>query len=327
MIHKIGLRVCTLLLTSVLVAQATASVYAADHLDAPNVRTDSTLDINDLYVFQSPQTPSNVVLIMTVNPFAGTMNSATTFNSRAVYEFSIDTNGDAIPNFAYRIYFTAPRGGSQRFIVVQANGNALASGQTGRATVIRGGGFVTAGLFDDPFFFDRSVLASPPVTGTDDFAANNVSAIVLEVPRSVFGTDNIAVGARTTNRNGQFDRVGRPAINTVLIPAGLKDAFNVSDPRNDVVQFRPAVVSTLLSLGNTQVQADGLANVLLPDLLTIDTSSSAGFLNGRRLADDVIDAELDLLTQGALTSDGVSANDKQFSTTFPYLAAPHVIVN
>ena len=35
--------------------------------------------------------------------------------------------------------------------------------------------------------------------------------------------------------------------------------------------------------------------VLLPDVLTFDQSSTDGFLNGRQLADDVIDAELGLL--------------------------------
>jgi hypothetical protein len=51
----------------------------------------------------------------------------------------------------------------------------------------------------------------------------------------------------------------------------------------------------------------------------VDTSSSAGFPNGRRLADDVIDIELGLVTNGAVTSDCV-ANDSAFTNSFPYLA-------
>jgi hypothetical protein len=51
------------------------------------------------------------------------------------------------------------------------------------------------------------------------------------------------------------------------------------------------------------------------------TTSSAGFLNGRQLQDDVIDAELALLTDGALTSDRV-VNDSVFSRRFPYLGPP-----
>jgi hypothetical protein len=55
---------------------------------------------------------------------------------------------------------------------------------------------------------------------------------------------------------------------------------------------------------------------------------SAGFPNGRRLADDVIDIALQVV-EGELVgnpndlSDGVDANDVAFSNAFPYLALPH----
>ena len=43
-----------------------------------------------------------------------------------------------------------------------------------------------------------------------------------------------------------------------------------------------------------------------------------------KLADDVIDAEFALLTNFVITTgDGVDANDKAFSSSFPYLASPH----
>jgi hypothetical protein len=37
----------------------------------------------------------------------------------------------------------------------------------------------------------------------------------------------------------------------------------------------------------------------------------------------VIDAELGLVTEGAATTDCVSANDKAFPGGFPYLTGPH----
>jgi hypothetical protein len=117
--------------------------------------------------------------------------------------------------------------------------------------------------------------------------------------------------------------MGRPAINTVFIPSNQKDAFNAGQPSNDPAEFSDELIATLLALGNDQATAEALTAVLLPDILTIDTSNPAGFLNGRGLADDVIDAELGLISGGAITSDCVDANDKAFSTTFPYLAAPH----
>ena len=64
--------------------------------------------------------------------------------------------------------------------------------------------------------------------------------------------------------------------------------------------------------------------MLLPDILTVDTSAPSQFLNGRGLSDDVITAELGIIfgTNDALNDDHVDANDAQFLTTFPYLAAP-----
>jgi len=46
---------------------------------------------------------------------------------------------------------------------------------------------------------------------------------------------------------------------------------------------------------------------------------TAGFPNGRGLADDVIDIELALVTNSQVASDCVG-NDSAFSTSFPYLA-------
>ena len=133
---------------------------------------------------------------------------------------------------------------------------------------------------------------------------------------------NIGVWATTRAGQTQIDRMGRPAINTVFMHGDRKNQFNAGVPANDQRDFRGDVVDTLLSLGNSQARADALANVLLPDILTFDTSSSAGFLNGRRLSDDVIDAELNLITNGAVTTDCV-ANDSTFLSGFPYLGTPN----
>ena len=83
-------------------------------------------------------------------------------------------------------------------------------------------------------------------------------------------------------------------------------------------------MSTLKALGGyTDEQAGDLADVLLPDVLTYDTSTAAaGPLNGRALADDVIDAELGIVTQGAVAGDCVGAHS-DYRSTFPYLGAAH----
>ena len=84
-----------------------------------------------------------------------------------------------------------------------------------------------------------------------------------------------------------------------------------------------AVLTNAGATPYTPAEVNGLANVLLPDTLTIKLGSTAGFLNGRKLSDDVINAEFSLVTKGNVTSDGVDANDKAFKTGFPYLASPH----
>ena len=91
-----------------------------------------------------------------------------------------------------------------------------------------------------------------------------------------------------------------------------------TEPANDPAAFGDNVRAAITSLSNAD-NANMLTDILLPDVLTFDTSSSDGFLNGRRLADDVIDAELNLLSAGAVAGDGVDMNDVAFRTSFPYL--------
>lgn len=184
---------------------------------------------------------------------------------------------------------------------------------------------------------------------TDFFKGLNVSAIVLELPSSLLtakGSTAIGVWGATSVGGKQVDRIGRPAINTVFIPnnpfpgeqkgqvPSKKNAYNRAQPKNDQAAFRSEVVNTLevlfsLNDGAGDDKTDdatkiaGLADILLPDILTFDTAKSDGFLNGRKLADDVIDAELGLITEGLVTTDCVSKNDRNFWPNFPYLATPH----
>lgn len=296
-------------------------INAADHLDSPSVGADGRVDINDLFAFQSPANPDNTVLIMTVNPLAGVL-SDTSFHSSATYEFHIDSDGDAVSDLSYTLFFNRPRRGRQNMLMLDDTGAIAASGKTGQTISVAGGGMLRADLFEDPFFFDLNGFNDGfSFTGTDFFAGADVTAIVLEVPSSSLNGPNIAVWARTTVGGSQFDRMGRPAINTVLIPSARKDEFNTSDPASDFANFGADVQATIESLnGGDSVTAATLTGILLPDVLTIDVSSSAGFLNGRQLADDVIDAELNLLTNGAVTSDAVNANDVAFLNVFPYVA-------
>jgi hypothetical protein len=332
---------------------------AADHLDAPTVKKDGRTDINDIYVFHpgTPQDLSRTVLAMTVNPAAGVI-SGTEFGRGMLYDFLVDRNGDAVEDMILRVGFSAPgQNGRQRLAVKivdprqRRSGPVIARGLTESVIDGAGGVKVFAGLRDDPFFFDLNSFndgATFCQTGdTDFFLGLNTSAIVIQLPTEWIGSGQVGVWGRTFMPGvGQVDRMGRPAILTVFLPPNpfepsppgpmLEDAFKLGQPANDQAAFRNEVVNSLTLLfslndpakGGTDNPADdamkiqGLADVLLPDILIVDLSMPTGFLNGRNPADDVIDAELGLITEGAVTSDCIN-NDSTFLPNFPYLGVPN----
>ncbi len=137
------------------------------------------------------------------------------------------------------------------------------------------------------------------------------------------------------------DQMARPAINTVFNAAADKDAFNTTIPSAMGAAFQSKFQAKLLGLNPAYttnalgLSANAFTTLLATDVLTVSTTGTTTFfdgtnvLTGRALGDDVIDTELLLIfggTTGAsnpgLTSDKVSANDKTFLTTFPYLATP-----
>jgi Domain of unknown function (DUF4331) len=324
---------------------------AADHLDSPTTKQDGRLDINDLYVFHpgSPQDLSKTTFVLTVNPGAGVI-SGTTFSPNAHYEFLIDRNGDALADATIRVKFSrvatfGETKGKQWTTITMHDGAAntvLASGWTDSGAFTGAGGTAWAGVADDPFFFDLASFndgATFCQAGDKDFFLGlNVSAIAIEVPTSMLGKVT-GIWSRTVGvvSGSQIDRMGRPAILTVFLPPNpfekgpqLEDAFNFGRPANDQANFRAEVVNSLALLhslndaggdnpADDAAKVQGLADILLPDILTVDLSMPTGFLNGRGLADDVIDAELGLITEGAVTSDCVGSNSA-FRGEFPYLA-------
>jgi hypothetical protein len=135
-------------------------------------------------------------------------------------------------------------------------------------------------------------------------------------------------------RFAQVDRMGRPAINTVFNHGEDKNTFNHIEPSQDRttrtvdpnpkagVTFLQSFELTLQAFGHPAAEAEAIARILLPDILTYDYSSSAGFLNGRKLTDDVIDIELNLVTNGKVTTDRVGPH-QDLLPTFPFMGNPH----
>lgn len=375
-------RVCLMLVGALL--SLSPAALAADHRDGPRI-TDlnntvaGALDLNDLYIFVSPTNRENTVFIQTMSPGAGIVGPAT-FLPGALYELRISNDGNPLDDdeIVYQTVFSYPdRSGRQRFQIrrldASGNGPIVSTGLTNsRPANISGGGIATAGLFDDPFFFDVANTARfnreatlkalgmptgapeganparyllPPTFPNNFFGGANTLAIAFEIPRariqSSRNNPNITAWIRSVAniRDGrgfaQFDRTALPSVNTVVVPLsrtingedlpnGMQVQFNHMAPEDDA-ELRPAVTNRLMTVfGLPQDQATNLANLFLPDVARFNTTSTAGFPNGRQLRDDVIDAELKLLTNNAVQGDRV-VNDSYFRKTFPYIGTPNPV--
>jgi hypothetical protein len=174
----------------------------------------------------------------------------------------------------------------------------------------------------------------------------------------------------------QVSRLANPLVNEVLIPLGKKDFWNREDPKDEAQFLRHYTNPEIAGLVNGLYPVlpdtptsgrDDLVAVFLTGIPTLNFTGShkaellrlnmaipptaspkrlgaldgdfAGFPNGRRLTDDVVDIEVRAVAcgygpilAGALglcnlspnntLGDGVDANDKPFLPVFPYLATP-----
>jgi hypothetical protein len=165
----------------------------------------------------------------------------------------------------------------------------------------------------------------------------------------------------------QVSRLGNPLVNELVIPLGKKDFYNATQPSGDLKHFgkyvlspelakvinvlfpglnvpetnRTDIVQALLTgiPGLTQIAKNapptdtlkinlGTAPSANPNRFGVIGGDTAGFPNGRRLADDVTDISLRVVG-GFLKGnklplgDGVDVNDVPFRAAFPYLAPPH----
>jgi hypothetical protein len=307
----------------------------ADHSDAPDPRT----DITDLFIFQKPGGDAASVLILNIHPEASALVAA--FDPSASYELKIDTDGDLEADIAIHILFAASSLGGHTATVYRPTGSAAqGTGRVGEVIVADAPVSVDsevqittvhpyrffAGLRSDPWFADvDGVLNDFRFTGRDTFADRNVFGIVLEIPNTSLGTvAPIRIWARTMAPvHGQIDQVGRPLVNA-LFNRTTEDqaAFNQTPPTHQLARFGDQFAAVLESFGHTDGKARGLAEGLLPDVLIYDCSNPAGYPNGRRLTDDILDLRIAMMTAGSLTTDLVGPHNDLLDE-FPYLGAPH----
>ncbi len=304
---------------------------------------DPRVDITDIYAFQKPGDPNKSILIMNVNPAAGLLAGFNAFRHDATYRLNINVDGHPVASRAFDVTFSAVDAAGAQTATVQLvtfadDGTGIVSSITiiqnapvsftSTADVTEGDPYkFFAGKRSDPFFFDLLGFLEGLMftTGNDFFIGLNVFGIVLQVPNTALGSNpQIGVWAQTLAGGSIIDQMGRPAINTVFNKGIDKNTFNQTPPDQQRDLFLDKFVAVLAALDPARSHKDNvmLAKVLLPDILTYNFSNSAGFLNGRQLADDVIDAELRLLTGNPAASDGVGKHSDYLSD-FPYLGPPH----
>ena len=170
----------------------------------------------------------------------------------------------------------------------------------------------------------------------------------------------------------QVSRLGNPLVNEVVIPLSTKDAFNGLEPTGDGAALSfvtnpllPPLMGALFGVDAPPTPRNDLVTIFLtgipglnqigtsprasemlrlnmavppsarPDRLGVLAGDLAGFPNGRRVGDDVVDIALQAMAGATpLTpnfvrrpnnplGDGVNSNDRAYIDRFPFLTSPN----
>ena len=210
-------------------------------------------------------------------------------------------------------------------------------------------------------------------SGTTPASASDPNAIIgVWSTSSRFATRTLTPGGQThSGPLVQVSRLGNPLVNEAVIDLARKDAFNGLEPTGDAAALDrvtdpevPKLLKLIFNVDSPPAPRSDLVTIFLTGIpglnqpanvraseqlrlnMAIPPSSSphpmgvlagdlAGFPNGRRVGDDVLDIVLQAaagatpLTPAYNRSpnntlgDGVSRNDVPYLTQFPYLGVPH----
>ncbi|MGW4652520.1 DUF4331 domain-containing protein [Kitasatospora sp. NPDC004289] len=187
------------------------------------------------------------------------------------------------PTLLFRQYYTLQELRPDCDPVTLVDRGQVAPSHTGRASMpnygmlrdqatvqLPGGGQTVATQAADPFFLDLRVFdllygGNLSEVGQNTLAGYNVNSVALQIPKSRLAykgdaTRNPVIGVWSSTEKqtlklspgkadpvGKFvqvSRLGNPLVNEVVLPSGLKDAFNSLPPSEDHNQ--PAVVARVL---------------------------------------------------------------------------------
>ena len=169
-------------------------------------------------------------------------------------------------------------------------------------------------------------------------------AVMTVLTTACSDDDNDITGPTNDREFVQIERLGNPLVSEVFFMKRDHGLHNTSIPSTDVANGFKTKIETFIRdvAGRNATVQTTVSSVLVPDMLLVFPNrnpSTSGWLGwalangwgGRNLADDVVDAGLAAVfgsllngsnTSPGLSTDNVGANDKTFTATFPYLAAP-----
>jgi len=216
----------------------------------------------------------------------------------------------------------------------------------------------------------KSDLAAGGTTPASATAANAVIGVWSTASR--FATRTLTAGAQShTGALVQVSRLGNPLVNEAVIDLARKDVFNAIEPTSDAAALDrvtdpevPKLLKLIFNVDSPPAPRNDLVTIFLtglaglnqppnvraseqlrlnmmipptasPNRMGVLGGDLAGFPNGRRVGDDVLDIVLQAAAGATpLTpafsrapnnglGDGVDRNDLPYLTNFPYLAIPH----
>jgi hypothetical protein len=204
----------------------------------------------------------------------------------------------------------------------------------------------------------KSALARGGATPTSATDPNAIIGVWSTASR--FATRTLTPGGQThSGALVQVSRLGNPLVNEAVIDLARKDAFNGLEPTGDAAALDrvtdpevPKLLKLVFNVDSPAAPRNDLVTIFLTGIpglnqpvnaraseqlrlnMAIPPSASphpmgvlagdfAGFPNGRRVGDDVIDTILFLVNNRQPLSDNANQNDVPYRSTFPFFGAPH----